>query len=271
MPTTTTAWKLNAILLCGLFLLIGCGGSKNVSLEASGWNLIWEENFDKDNFLDPAKWNVIERNTADWGNYMSPNEDCIHIKDGKLYLRGIINPDQSKDTVPYLTGGVSTKGKFAYQYGKIEIKAKLESAQGAWPALWMLADQPKYGAYPRNGEIDLMERLSFEKQIYQTIHSYYTLELKQDSIPPRFTTVAVDPEKYNVYGMEWFPDKLVFTLNGKETFTYPKLEDVDPSQWPFDQPFYFMLDMQLGGSWVGEVAPKDLPVQMIIDWVKVYQ
>jgi beta-glucanase (GH16 family) len=97
------------------------------------------------------------------------------------------------------------------------------------------------------------------------------LELKQDSIPPRYTTVSLKPEEYNVYGMEWFPDKLVYTLNGVETFTYPKLEDVDPSQWPFDQPFYFMMDMQLGGAWVGEVDPKDLPVQMIIDWVKVYQ
>lgn len=266
-----TACKLYSLIVSGLFLLLGCGGSKNTTTEKRSWELIWEENFERDNFLDPAKWNVIERNTADWGNYMSANEDCIHIKDGNLYLRGIVNPDRSKDTVPYLTGGVSTKGKFAYQYGKIEIKAKLESAQGAWPALWMLADQPKYGAYPRNGEIDLMERLSFEKQIYQTIHSYYTLELKQDSIPPRYATVSVDPEEYNVYGMEWFPDRLVFTLNGKETFTYPKLDDVDPSQWPFDQPFYFMLDMQLGGAWVGEVDPKDLPVQMIIDWVKVYQ
>ncbi|GGW43815.1 glycoside hydrolase family 16 protein [Arenibacter certesii] len=268
---TSTTCKVYSLLVCGLFLFLGCGGSKNATEEQSSWKLIWEEHFEKDDYLDAAKWNVIERNSADWGNYMSPHEDCIHIKDGKLYLRGIVNPDRSIDTVPYLTGGVSTKGKFAYQYGKIEIKAKLESAQGAWPALWMLADQPKYGAYPKNGEIDLMERLSFEEKIFQTVHSYYTLELKQKSIPPHSNTVAVNPEKYNVYGMEWFPDKLVFTLNGKETFIYPKLEDVDPSQWPFDQPFYFMLDMQLGGSWVGKVDPKDLPVQMIIDWVKVYQ
>ncbi len=235
------------------------------------WRLIWEDNFTKDNYLDETKWNVIERNRADWGNYMSDHPECIWVKDGMLYLRGIVNEDRSVDTVPYLTGGVNTKSKFAYQYGKVEIRAKLESAKGAWPAMWMLADQPKYGKYPKNGEIDLMEHLNFEDQIYQTVHSYYTLELKEKTNPPHYKTTPVKAEEFNIYGMEWFPDKLVFTLNGDETFVYPKLEGVDKSQWPFDQSFYVMMDQQLGGSWVGKVDPKDLPVQMIIDWVKVYK
>jgi len=64
---------------------------------------------------------------------------------------------------------------------------------------------------------------------------------------------------------------LVFTLNGKATFTYPKVDGVDPSQWPYDQPFYILIDQQLEGSWVGKVNPDDLPVNMIIDWVRVYQ
>ncbi len=252
--------------------LISCNIlSDQNSIHPKEWKLIWEDNFQKDGFLDPDKWNIVERNTADWGNYMSDCEDCIRIKDGTLILRGIVNKDRSKDTVPYLTGGVNTKGKFAYQYGKVEIKAKLENAKGAWPAMWMLADQPKYGKYPKNGEIDLMEHLNYEKQVYQTVHSYYTLELKQDNNPPHYATTPVNNEKYNIYGMEWYPDKLVFTLNGKETFVYPRLKNVDPTQWPFDQPFYVMIDMQLGGSWVGKIDPKDLPVQMMVDWVRVYQ
>lgn len=260
-------------LLIFLSVLLSCSTSKTgkESANTKKWDLIWEDNFEKDHYLDPSKWNVIERNTADWGNYMSDNKDCIWIKDGKLILRGIINKDLTKDTVPYLTGGVNTKGKFSYQYGKIEIHAKLENAKGAWPAMWMLADQPIYGKYPRNGEIDLMEHLNFEDQIYQTVHSYYTLELKQDKNPPHYKTTRVETENYNTYGMEWYPDKLVFTLNGKETFIYPRVRNTDPTQWPFDQPFYIMIDMQLGGSWVGKVEAKDLPVQMIIDWVKVYQ
>ena len=245
-------------------------GNKEKNDTLKEWELIWEDNFEE-KLLDTTKWNVIERNKADWGNYMSEHEDCIWIKDGLLFLRGIVNPDRSTDTVPYLTGGVNTKGKFSYQYGKVEIKAKLENATGAWPAMWMLADQPKYGNYPRNGEIDLMEHLNYEDKIYQTVHSYYTLELKQKKNPPYYATTLVNTEDYNVYGMEWYPDKLVIILNGVKTFVYPRLKNVDPTQWPFDQPFYIMIDMQLGGSWVGKVDPTDLPVQMIVDWVKVYE
>ena len=154
---------------------------------------------------------------------------------------------------------------------RIEIHAKLECAQGSWPAMWMLAENNKYGAYPRNGEIDIMEHLNFDSIIYQTTHSYYTLELKQKDNPPHHGTVKLDIDKFNTYGLEWFSDKLVFTLNGKETFRYPKVEGVDPSQWPYDQTFYILIDQQLGGGWVGEIKAEDLPVQMIVDWVKVYQ
>lgn len=255
-----------------LALLSCCTPSKTSQSDSNKeWELIWEDSFEMDGYLDDSKWNVIQRNKADWGNYMSNHEDCIIIKDGKLFLRGIVNEDLTQDTARYLTGGVDTKGKFSFQFGKIEIRAQLENATGAWPAMWMLADQPKYGEYPKNGEIDLMEHLNYEDQFYQTVHSYYTLVLKEKTNPPYYSTFQVNSEEFNVYGMEWSPDALVFTLNGNNTFSYPRLESVDESQWPFDQPFYLMLDMQLGGSWVGEVDPDDLPVQMMVDWVKVYK
>ena len=264
-----------------LILIIGCKVSSTKKTDrtvyvqkenkaSKDWKLIWQEDFTISE-LDTTKWTRIPPNNADWGNYMTSDPECYDISEGKLYLRGINNKDTLKDPRPFLTGGVYTKGKFAFQYGKIEIRAKLESAQGAWPAMWMLSEQKKYGAYPRNGEIDLMEHLNYDSIVYQTTHSYYTLELKQKDNPPYYTTTEFDADNFNTFGLEWYPDKLVYTLNGKETYTYPKITGVDPSQWPFDQPFYLLIDQQLGGSWVGEVSPKDLPVQMIIDWVKVYQ
>ncbi|RLD84241.1 MAG: beta-glucanase [Bacteroidetes bacterium] len=234
------------------------------------WKLIWEENFDLSK-LDTSKWTKITPGGSDWNKHMTTDSMCYEIADGKLFLKGIINPDTKSDPRPYLTGGVYTKGKFAFQYGKIEIHAKLECAQGAWPAMWMLSENQKYGAYPRNGEIDIMEHLNFDDKIYQTTHSYYTLELKQKRKPPQHGTAKLDIDKFNTFGLEWFPDKLVFTLNGKESFRYPKVEGVDPSQWPYDQEFYVLIDQQLGGGWVGKVKADDLPVQMIVDWVKVYQ
>ncbi len=235
------------------------------------WKVVWEDDFSSP-LLDNNKWTKIPQGKSDWNDQMTDKDErCFDWQDGKLYLRGIKNTDTLIDPRPYLTGGIYSKGKFAFQYGRIEIRAKLESSKGAWPAIWMLSEQRKYGKYPRNGEIDVMEHLNFDDIIYQTTHSYYTLELKQKENPLYYKTTKFDPDKFNTFGLEWYPDKLVYTFNGEPTFTYPKIEGVDPSQWPFDQPFYILIDQQLGGSWVGEVDLDQLPVNMIIDWVKVYQ
>jgi len=234
------------------------------------WKVVWQDDFNSPE-LDTTKWTKIPPNGSPWGKHMTSDPKCYAIEDGKIYLKGIVNPDTISDPRPFLTGGIYTKGKFAFQYGKIEINAKLECAHGSWPAMWMLAEQNKFGDYPKNGEIDIMEHLNFDDIIYQTTHSYYTLDLGQSNNPPHGGTAKIDINQFNTFGLEWYPDKLVFSLNGIETFSYPKVEGVDASQWPYDQSFYVLIDQQLGGSWVGEINPDDLPVSMIVDWVKVYQ
>lgn len=234
------------------------------------WKLVWKDDFSSSK-LDLKKWSTIPEGKSDWNNYMSNNRKCYKLAAGKLHLRGIVNPDTTKDKRPFLTGGIWSKGKFAFQYGKVEIRAKLESAKGAWPAMWMLAEERRYGKYPRNGEIDIMEHLNFDGIIYQTTHSHYTLNLGGKHKPPHHGTAKIDTSKYNTFGMIWDPNNLIFTLNGVKTFTYPRIKDVDASQWPYDQPFFLLIDQQLGGAWVGKASAKDLPVEMIIDWVKVYQ
>lgn len=238
--------------------------------EKRDWKIVLEDNFSGTE-LDTTTWTKIPPNNADWGKHMSSSNDCYSLSNGNLFLRGIINRDTLSDSRPFLTGGIYTKGKFAFQYGKIEIRVKLESAQGAWPAIWMLAEKNKYGAYPKNGEIDIMEHLNSDEIVYQTVHSYYTLELKKSESPISHSTSKFKADEFNVLGLEWYPNKLVYTLNGEETFVYPKVKGVDASQWPFNQAFYILIDQQLGGKWVGEINPDDLPVQMILDYVKVYQ
>lgn len=243
---------------------------QNDGRETKTWKLVWQDEFNGP-ALDTTKWSRITPGTSDWNRHMSTDDACFHMENGQLFLRGINNPDTLTDSRPFLTGGIWSKGKFAFQYGRVEIRAKLESAQGAWPAMWMLAEQNKYGPYPKNGEIDIMEHLNFDSLIYQTTHSYYTLDLKQRDNPPNSGTSPIDPSVFNTFGISWYPDKIVFQLNGQDTFIYPRVEGVDPSQWPYDQPFYLLIDQQLGGNWVGKVDPDQLPVQMIVDWVKVYQ
>lgn len=267
-------------IIASIAILSACSSSKKLQVShiyvekshsaTKPWKLVWSDEFN-DAALDTTKWSKVPPGSSDWNRHASDNPGCFAFSGGKLLMKGIVNTDTSKDKRPFLTGGIYSKGKFAFQYGKIEIHAKLGCAQGAWPAMWMLSEKDKYGHYPRNGEIDIMEHLNYDTIIYQTTHSYYTLELKQDKNPPHYGTAALDINAFNTFGLEWNTDELIFSVNGKQTFRYPRVPNVDATQWPYDQPFYVLIDQQLGGNWVGKVAPDQLPVQMEVDWVKVYQ
>ena len=81
----------------------------------------------------------------------------------------------------------------------------------------------------------------------------------------------INPEEYNIYSVDIYPDSLVFAVNHRHTYTYPRIDTDKEGQFPFYQPYYLLIDMQLGGSWVGAVDPKELPVKMWVDWVKYYE
>ena len=234
------------------------------------WQMVWEENFDSTE-LDTTVWTMIPRGKPDWQNTMSYDERCYELRDGQMILRGIINENLQKDSSPYLTGGIWTKGKKSFERGRMEIRAKLKGAQGAWPAIWMLPYESDKYPWPQGGEVDIMEHLNHDTFVYQTVHSHYTYNLKQDKNPPNGTTASINPQDFNVYGVDFWPDSLVFHINGVKTFTYPRIQTDQEGQFPFNIPQYLLLDMQLGGTWVGEIDPTGLPVEMAIDWVKHYQ
>ena len=185
-----------------------------------------------------------------------------------MTLIGLVNNYLPQDTAAYLTGGIYTKGKFSITHGKVEVKARLEGAQGAWPAIWML---PENVPWPDGGEIDIMERLSHESKAYQTVHSHYTYTLKMKEPKSSATAPIKSDDKYNVYAVEILPDSLVFSINGRHTFTYPRIETPHKGQFPFGTPFYLLIDMQIEGQWVGKARPEELPARMIVDWVKFYE
>ena len=253
---------LSLILLC--WTLVSCKSSKT----SSGWSLIWEENFNQKKSFDSQVWSKIPRGKSDWNNYMTDFDSCYAMRKGKLVLRGIVNHTQRNDTAPYLTGGVYTKGKKAFTNGRIEICAKLNAAGGAWPAIWML---PEGAACPAGGEIDVMERLNNDSIAYQTVHSHYTYTLGIKDHPVSHSTGVIHPDRYNIFAVEMYPDSLSFYVNDVHTFTYPRIQTKEEGQFPFTQPFYLLIDMQLGGSWVGAVSLEDLPVEMEVDWVRFYQ
>ena len=254
-----------------IFLLLGIGFTPVKGQQVSKneeWKLVWSEEFDRgDGKFDSAVWSKIPRGRSDWNNYMSDADTCYAVREGKLILRGMKNPEPEKDTATYVTGGLYTKGKYNFGYGRLEIKAKLQKAKGAWPAIWLLPEDKKW---PNGGEIDIMERLNDDTIAYQTVHSYYTHVLKCKDNPPHSAVGKINPEDYNVYAVERYPDKLVFFINDEPTFTYSRIETDKEGQFPFQGPFYLLIDMQLEGAWVGEVDPGDLPVEMEVDWVRYY-
>ena len=231
------------------------------------YKLVWEEPFNGTNF-DGKCWSKIPRGESPWNRHMSDHDSLCEVKDGKLILWGRENKGLAPgDSSPYLTGGLYTKGKVTVGFGKVEVRARLCGAQGAWPAIWMLPDQVKW---PDGGEIDIMERLNHDDFAYQTIHTRYTYFLKRKR-PRNSGTGAIVPDGFNTYAVEILPDKLVLSINGKTSFTYPKIRTKEEGQFPFGLPSYLMVDMQLGGDWVGEIDPSQLPAKMEIDWVKFYE
>ena len=253
-----------SILALALIQLFGCTRHLNVNKGI----LQWEENFNQTGSFDQSKWSKIPRGGSDWNKYMSDFDSLFAMRNGKLILRGIRNTSVSNDTARYLTGGVYTKDKMSFGFGRIEVRAKLNGAKGAWPAFWMLPDNAKW---PEGGELDIMERLSFDTFAYQTIHSYYTYTLKIKD-PKQSATGSINPNDFNTYTVEKYRDSVVFYINNKKTFTYPRIQTDKEGQFPYDKNnYYLLLDMQLGGSWVGAVEPNDLPVEMEIDWVRFYK
>lgn len=264
----STAVGMMAVSTALIHVAIAQDLNKQPAGDDAAWELVWEDDFNG-NKPDDIIWSLCQRGTSDWNNTMSDDPRLLEVKDGILHLRGIVN-DRKDDEAPYLTTGLTSKGKYNFTYGKVQIKARFKCAQGAWPALWMMGEK---GGWPANGEIDLMEHLNFEDKVHQTVHSEYTHKLNGKE-PRKSGTAKIDRDDWNTYGCEWDADKIVFTVNDKPTLTYPRVPEKGELQWPFNQSFYFILSMQVGGAWVngsGPTNPAHFPTGMEVDWVRVYK
>lgn len=233
------------------------------------WHLEWSDEFD-DAELDAAVWSKTDSGSPDWQKPQSKDERCFELSDGSLKLKGIANYDLDADPRPYLCGGIWTMNKKSFGPGSIQVKARLgKGAQGAWPAIWMMPFTSEQG-WPNDGEIDIMERLNFDKHVYQTVHTNYTYNLGIKD-PVNSWTSGFDLDNFNIYEVQIWENEVVFYINHEKTFSYPKVNGGANGQFPFYKEWYLIIDMQLGGSWVGSVNLDDLPVEMEIDWVKYYR
>ena len=235
-------------------------------------NILFIDNFDVDGVPDPKKWSLCKQSTSDWCDEMSESYDQVYVKDGKLIIKA------EKVNGVYKAGGIETKDKFSFTYGRVEVRARItQYPNGAFPAIWMMPQKSAYAGWPKCGEIDIMEHIKQEPYIHQTIHTNYTYNLGIKD-PVSSQKVPCNLEEFNLYTVEWTKDAITFFVNGQQTFSYPNLrltDEAEKMQWPFNKEsaFYLILNMGLGGnkedSWAGPIEDNNLPATMEVDWVKV--
>lgn len=235
-------------------------------------SIILADDFEQESRIpDPKLWAICEKGPSNWNKHMSGSNDQVYVEDGKLILVAELVDGE------YRAGGVETMGKVEFVYGKVEVCARFtKTVQGGWPAIWLMStvNRAPEGASSRTaGEIDIMEQLNHDKFVYQTVHNHYKNDLGFTS-PAPVVEPAYSEGEFNTYGVIWGPESITFTLNGKETLTYPNLHLEDEStkvQYPYHDPFYLILNYALGGpdTWPGDIDDATLPGKMEIDWVKV--
>ena len=263
----TKVFSLLVAILSFTLLLQACA-ERYAFPQRQGWTLVWHDEFDGNQLSD--EWTRIPRfpNPSEWNKYMSTDDRLFRVHRGRLTLYGLVNDYLPEDTAHYLTGGVYTRGRVLFQRGRIDIRLRMDDASGAWPAAWLLPE----GRWPHDGEIDIMERLNYDAIAYQTVHSYtteYDTAGRQSQIWG--ITAPIKKGKWNVYSVELYEDSMRFFINDHHTFTYRKQSEMGTEQYPYDRPMYLLLDMQLGGHWVGCVNPRELPYRYQIDYVRFYK
>lgn len=243
--------------------------------ENMDYRLVWSDEFDYEGKPDETKWDYMTGGGG-WGNnelqYYTEG-DNVSVADGKLTIE---LRKEAMGSNGYTSTRLVTKDKAEWKYAKIEVSAKLPAGKGTWPAIWMMPAEDKYGTWPASGEIDIMEHVGYDQgTVHATIHteSYYHGKNTQKggTIP-----VTDCSEAFHVYSVEWLPDKLVFSMDGEEYFSYkPTDYKTNPtsSEWPFDESFYLIMNIAMGGSWGGAQGIDETleSAKMEIDYVRVYQ
>ena len=253
-----------------IFLLIliffGCKSEINNQPEQSGdeRKLVWSDEFNYSGKPDPQKWNYeIGYIRNDEKQYYSQREENVRVEDGYLVIEArndsaVIDGEKR----PVSSASLITRGKAEWQYGRIEVKAKVPKSLGSWPAIWMLGKNINQVGWPECGEIDIMEHVGYDPEV---IHTNVHTEAYNHSIGTskgKATPIEQPYNDFHVYAIEWNEQKIDFFIDQKKVHTFEN-ENKGVEEWPFDQPFYLILNLAIGGSWGGQqgVDLNQLPQQ----------
>ena len=243
----------------------------------AGWKLVWTDEFDKDGLPDANKWDYdTSRNKAGWFNnelqyYSRDRLENARVANGKLIISALkekLTSAADYGGQAYTSSRMLTRGKASWTYGFFEIRAKLPCGLGTWPAIWMLGTK---GVWPDDGEIDIMEHVGKTKG--QILGSAYSAAYNWNvgTGNTKQTTVSDACDVFHNYQLRWDENQLVIGVDDKYYFQFVNPKDGDYRKWPFSNPQYLLLNLAIGGDLGGPVDDTIFPVQMEVDYVRIYQ
>ena len=271
-----------AFAVLALLAVGSCGGStapasapstpppKAPTPSAGGgpWTLVFSDEFDTPGAPDPSKWGYeigsLRNNEA---QYYTSRSENVRVEGGNLVIEA---RKESYQGFAYTSASINTRARFEFQYGRVEVRAKVPTGNGTWPAIWMLGTNIDQVGWPACGEIDIMENVGFDPlKIYGTIHTPagYGSNGKGANV-----TIASPWADFHLYAMEWYPDRIDIFVDGQKYFSYTN-DGSGARAWPFDRTLYLLINQAIGGSWGGQRGIDDslFPHQYLVDSVRIYK
>jgi beta-glucanase (GH16 family) len=239
---------------------------------AADWKLVWSDEFNYTGAPDPTKWGYEEgfiRNHE--SQYYTRRPENARVENGMLVIecRKEAYQPANHSAVNYTSASLNTKGKASWQYGRLEMRAKIPQGKGVWPAFWTLGTNIDKVGWPKCGEDDIMEFVGKDPDhIYGTLH--FRVDGKHESDGGKIT--VVNPyDDFHVYAVEWYPDHLDFFLDEKKYHSVKLDKAGADEENPFHKAHYILINFALGGEWGGAIDDSILPQKYLIDYVRVYQ
>lgn len=260
---------MNPLLLPCLAALFASSLS---AADLPGWQLKWADEFDRPGQPDPAKWSyesgLLRNNEKQY--YTENRRENSRVENGHLVIEARQEPMKGGE---FTSASLITKGHAEWTYGRIEVSAKLPTARGTWPAIWMLPNDIGKVRWPLCGEIDIMEHVGHEPaKIHGTLHSE-TYNHTKGTQRGSTLMVATFGSDFHTYSMEWSAERIVMHVDGKPYANFDKKPGDTAAEWPFNKPFYLILNLAIGGAWGGQkgIDQAAFPQRMEIDYVRFYQ
>ena len=229
----------------------------------------WSEEFNYNGAVNSDFW-TYEIGNGDWGwgngesQYYTSSLNNVRVEDGVLKITA---KRENIAGFEYSSARIITRDKFEFQYGRVDIRAKLPTGVGTWPALWLLGANFNEVGWPACGEIDIMEHWGHDPTVIAG--SIHTPMSHGDTWTHGYTTVNDYHEEFHIYSIDWNENRVQFFVDDVLYYTYsPSPQDSD--SWPFDQEMFFILNVAMGGSWF-DIDPEFSESTMEVDYIRIYQ